>query len=286
MQDYFAISLGLAAPDLLRETGKRLGIVTDQLYQFLLPAVDIYEDSSDNLVVVMDLPGFEYINVSVNANILEINANKAFEKSHLNNDLLPAAKKVHYKHRPSRIHQRMMLPIAIEDTVSEYKINDLQDGIMILKLVKAHQSPKAYVPLLQLQAIELLKEAAKRLGIVTDQLYQFLLPAVDIYEDSSDNLVVVMDLPGFKNNHVRLDVKDNILTIDAARSIWPYEDRGNDPKIGRLFCRYRQSRISHRLMLPYFIGNKAVRGITAKHLGGTIVIKIPLAFSGTEIAIC
>jgi HSP20 family protein len=91
------------AKEIMRELGNR----SREFYEFVMPAIDMFEDGND-LIVKIDLPGFakKGINLRIVENILSINANREPEENH---------GIVYYKHRPTHLDKKVALPIRITD---------------------------------------------------------------------------------------------------------------------------------------------------------------------------
>ena len=62
------------------------------------------------------------------------------------------------------------------------------------------------------------KELMREFGNKSREFYEFVMPALDMYEDGSD-LVILIDLPGFSKQDISLRILDNILSINAKRQI-------------------------------------------------------------------
>src|ERR1041385_9461751 len=86
---------------------EELGNRSREFYEFVMPAIDMFEDGND-LIVNIDLPGFAKndINLRIVENILSINANREVEENH---------GVVYYKHRPTQLDKKVALPIRITD---------------------------------------------------------------------------------------------------------------------------------------------------------------------------
>ena len=57
---------------------------------------------------------------------------------------------------------------------------------------------------------------AKELDNKSREFYEFVMPAIDMFEDGND-LVVAIDLPGFAKKDINLRINANILSIIAKR---------------------------------------------------------------------
>jgi len=63
----------------------------------------------------------------------------------------------------------------------------------------------------------LIREISRQLDDLSREFYERVLPPVDIYEEGG-NLIVKVDLPGFKKERVQVRVRaDNTLYIEATK---------------------------------------------------------------------
>lgn len=91
------------AHELMREIGNK----SREFFEFVMPAVDIFEDGRD-LVILADLAGFEKENISVriNRDILTISARR---------DAVEHVGSSYYKQRPLKIEKKLHLPIRVKE---------------------------------------------------------------------------------------------------------------------------------------------------------------------------
>jgi len=110
------------AKEIMRELGNR----SREFYEFVMPAIDMFEDGND-LIVNIDLPGFAKndINLRIVENILSINANREAEENH---------GVVYYKHRPTRLDKKVALPIQITDDNKVIGTAKYIDGVVTLRI--------------------------------------------------------------------------------------------------------------------------------------------------------
>ena len=118
------------------------------------------------------------------------------------------------------------------------------------------------------------KEVMKEINNKSKEFYEFVLPPVDMYEDGND-LVVIIDLPGFDKKDINLRITKNILTIKANKK---EKDVG-----GIVYFKHRPTKINKKVILPFSVKEEEVTG-TASYVAGIITLRIPLKF-GTEILI-
>ncbi|MFB5599631.1 MAG: archaeal heat shock protein Hsp14 [Nitrososphaeraceae archaeon] len=118
------------------------------------------------------------------------------------------------------------------------------------------------------------KEVMREINNKSKEFYEFVLPPVDMFEDGND-LVVVIDLPGFNKKDINLRISKNILTIKANRK---EEDLG-----GIVYFKHRPTNISKKVILPFSVKEEEITG-TASYVDGIVTLRIPLKF-GNEILI-
>jgi HSP20 family molecular chaperone IbpA len=107
----------------------------------------------------------------------------------------------------------------------------------------------------------------KDLGHFSRDFYEFTMPAIDMFEDGND-LVVIIDLPGFAKKDINLRIVENILYIRAKREPQEY--------MGATYYKHRPSQIDKKIVLPISTkdGEKVVG--TAKYAdNGVVTLRIP-----------
>ena len=104
-----------------KEFFKEIDDKSREFFEFVLPPIDLHEED-DNLVVTVDIPGFDKndIKVTMNGNVLSINA----EKKDAENG------RIIMKQRPRVIDKKMRLPIVVKE--GEEKVNSAKyvDGVL------------------------------------------------------------------------------------------------------------------------------------------------------------
>ena len=108
-----------------KEFFKEIDDKSREFFEFVLPPIDLHEEN-DNLIVTVDIPGFDKndIKVSMNGNVLSINAEKKDEKNG----------RVIMKQRPHVIDKKMRLPITVIE--GEEKVNSAKyvDGVLTIEI--------------------------------------------------------------------------------------------------------------------------------------------------------
>ncbi|HJU95928.1 MAG TPA: archaeal heat shock protein Hsp14 [Nitrososphaera sp.] len=112
------------------------------------------------------------------------------------------------------------------------------------------------------------REVSREIGRRSREFYEFVMPAIDMYEDEN-GLIVKIDLPGFKRDEIRISIEEDVLSIRAKR-IEP-----QDETLGTILYKQRPVQIDKRISLPISIkeGEK-VTGM-ATYLDGVVTLKIP-----------
>jgi HSP20 family protein len=116
------------------------------------------------------------------------------------------------------------------------------------------------------------KEFMKELGNRSKEFYEFIMPAIDMIEDGND-LMVIIDLPGFAKKDIRLRIVGNLLSINAKRE--PEENTGT------VYYRQRPSLIEKKIILPISVNeddDEKVVG-TAKYVDGVVTLRVPVPMS-------
>ena len=108
-----------------KEFFKEIDDKSREFFEFVLPPIDLHVENN-NLIVTVDIPGFDKsdIKVSINCNILSINAEK---KDNKNGTTI-------MKQRPRVIDKKMKLPITVKE--GEEKVNSAKyvDGVLTIKI--------------------------------------------------------------------------------------------------------------------------------------------------------
>jgi HSP20 family protein len=113
-----------AARELSREIGKR----SREFYEFVMPAIDMYEEEN-GLIVKIDLPGFkrDEIKISIEEDILSIRAKRMEPQDESLGTIL-------YKQRPIQIDKRISLPIPIKEGEKVTGTAAYSDGVVTLRI--------------------------------------------------------------------------------------------------------------------------------------------------------
>jgi HSP20 family molecular chaperone IbpA len=112
------------------------------------------------------------------------------------------------------------------------------------------------------------RELSRELDKRSQEFYEFVMPAIDMYEDVN-NLVVEIDLPGFRKEDINIRIVDNILSIKARRQ------KAIEP-LGIIHYRQRPVQIDKRIVLPISTKDGKRITATAKYENGVVTLRIPI----------
>ena len=113
------------------------------------------------------------------------------------------------------------------------------------------------------------KELMRELGNRSREFFEFVMPALDMYEDGSD-LVVLIDLPGFSKQDISLRILDNVLSIIAKRQ------REENKIMGTVYIRQRPLHINKKVPLPIKVTEEDQVLGSATYIDGVVTLRIPI----------
>jgi HSP20 family protein len=114
------------------------------------------------------------------------------------------------------------------------------------------------------------RELSREIGKRSREFYEFVMPAIDMYEDEN-GLVVKIDLPGFKRDEIKISIEEDILSI-RARKMEP-----QDESLGAILYKQRPVQIDKRISLPIPVKEGEKVTGTATYLDGVVTLKIPIS---------
>jgi HSP20 family molecular chaperone IbpA len=115
---------------------------------------------------------------------------------------------------------------------------------------------------------DLVREVSTR----SRDLYEFLSPAVDMYEDGNE-LVVAMDLPGFDKKKIKMRLTQDTLTVTASREKEEYD--------GISYWEQRPLRVHRTIRLPVKVETEEENLVaTAKYEDGVLIVRLPIKGMG------
>jgi len=123
----------------------------------------------------------------------------------------------------------------------------------------------------------LIKEVIKEIGTKSREFYEFVLPPIDMYLDT-DNLKIVIDIPGFTKKDIELSLCGDILSINARKIIDEKESES-------LISNQRPNVIDKKIRLPIEIKQGEEKIESAKYENGILTLIIPVIKKGKDITI-
>jgi HSP20 family protein len=117
------------------------------------------------------------------------------------------------------------------------------------------------------------REFSREIGKRSREFYEFVMPAIDMYEDES-GLIVKIDLPGFKKDEIKISVEEDILSIRAKRM------EPEDERLGTILYKQRPVQIDKRISLPIPIKEGEKVTGTAIYSDGVVTLRIPISRVG------
>jgi HSP20 family protein len=110
----------------------------------------------------------------------------------------------------------------------------------------------------------------RELGNFSREFYEYVTPAIDIFEDENE-LVVKIDLPGYAKKDINLSIEEDILRIRAKK------EPDEETRIGSIYYKQRPRQIDKSIVLPISTqdGTKVVGA--AAYVDGVVTVRIPIA---------
>jgi HSP20 family molecular chaperone IbpA len=116
------------------------------------------------------------------------------------------------------------------------------------------------------------REFMKELGNRSKEFYEFIMPAIDMVEDGND-LIIIIDLPGFAKKDIRLRIVGNTLSISAKRE--------TEENIGTVYYRQRPSLIEKKITLPISVSDDDEKIVgKAIYVDGVVTLRLPIPMAG------
>ncbi len=112
---------------------------------------------------------------------------------------------------------------------------------------------------------DLARELAKEISTKSRDVYEIIMPPADIYQDGAE-LVVKVDLAGFRKEDIKVSITESYLTISAERD----EEKGVT-----YFWQQRPLRVYRRILLPVKV-KVPEEGIAAKYEDGVLTVRLPV----------
>ena len=105
------------------------------------------------------------------------------------------------------------------------------------------------------------------IGVKSKDVYEMILPAVDMFEDGSD-LVIILDMAGFEKEDIKTRLSENFLTVSAKRE--------KIEKDGMTYWEQRPLSIRKKIPLPVKVSVGEDDEIKAKYDNGVLTVRLPM----------
>jgi len=119
------------------------------------------------------------------------------------------------------------------------------------------------------------KEFFKEIDDKSREFFEFVLPPIDLHEENN-NLIVIVDIPGFDKNDIKVSMNGNVLSVNAEKK---------DDKNGRVIMKQRPRVIDKKMRLPITVKEGEEKVNSAKYVDGVLTIEIPITNKGKEISL-
>ena len=123
----------------------------------------------------------------------------------------------------------------------------------------------------------LMKEMMKEIGNKSREFYEFVLPPIDMHL-TDENLKVLIDIPGFVKEDIKLTLCGNILSIKAKKIM-------NEEDTKTLISNQRPNMINKKIRLPIEIKEGEEKIESAKYENGVLVLIVPVTKKSKNITI-
>ncbi len=123
----------------------------------------------------------------------------------------------------------------------------------------------------------LVKEVIKEIGNKSREFYEFVLPPIDMYRNEN-SLKIIIDIPGFNKDDIKLTLYEDILSIKAEKTIDEKESES-------LISNQRPNMIDKKVRLPIDIKEGEEKIESAKYENGVLTVVIPVQKHGKDITI-
>ena len=124
---------------------------------------------------------------------------------------------------------------------------------------------------------ETAKESIDKISTKSQEFFEFVLPPIDMHLEN-ENLIVTIDLPGFKKEEIKTSIHGNILSINA-------EKKETSNTKNEIISKQRPNVIDKKIRLPLKIKEGEEPVSSAEYLEGVLVIKIPSNTKGNQFSI-
>jgi HSP20 family protein len=120
------------------------------------------------------------------------------------------------------------------------------------------------------------KEFMREIGVRSRDVYELILPPVDMFEDGSE-LVVMLDMAGFEKDKIKTRLSEHSLIVNAKR------DRVD--RDGITYWEQRPLTVHKRIQLPVKVevDEDDASAVKAKYENGVLTVRLPIKGVGRVV---
>lgn len=120
------------------------------------------------------------------------------------------------------------------------------------------------------------KEFMREIGVRSRDIYELILPPVDMFEDGTE-LVVMLDMAGFEKQQIKTRLSEHFLIVSATR------DRVD--RDGMTYWEQRPQKIHKKIQLPVKVqvDEEDETPIKAKYENGVLTVRFPIKGVGRVV---
>jgi HSP20 family protein len=120
------------------------------------------------------------------------------------------------------------------------------------------------------------KELMHEIGVKSRDIYELVVPPVDMFEDGSE-LVVLFDMAGFEKDKIKTRLSENSLIVSARRDR-PERD-------GMTYWEQRPLHVHKKIQLPVKIevDDEGEAAVKAKYDNGVLTVRLPIKGVGRVV---
>jgi HSP20 family protein len=114
---------------------------------------------------------------------------------------------------------------------------------------------------------KLSKELMGEIGTRSRDMFELMLPAVDMFEDGS-SLVIQLDIPGFAKEDIKTRLTEHYLVVNARREA--------EEKDGMVYWEQRPLKVRKKIPLPVKVEVDEDAELVGKYDNGVLTIRLPV----------
>jgi HSP20 family protein len=120
------------------------------------------------------------------------------------------------------------------------------------------------------------KEFMHEIGVRSRDIYELIVPPVDMFEDGSE-LVIMLDMAGFDKEKIKTRLSENSLIVSARRERLDHD--------GLSYWEQRPLHVHKKIQLPVKVevDDEDQTMIKAKYANGVLTVRLPIKGVGRVV---